>query len=232
MPKAKYLCIENDLKEKISEGIFDEAFPTEEALTERYRCSRVTLRHALADLKYMGYLESRQGSGYKVTSKKQLHSPDSVRSVSDYLMEQGIETKSEVIDFKVVSADKHIAHQLNIVEGEKVFYIERLRYISNQPAIFESKYFSAKKHSYFSYDSLKKSIYKEAEKYGKKIKEVKCSVIPLFPDERVADLLAISKNRPVLKVITQSIYADGEIFSCGEEYYEPDHYQLNFVYKR
>ena len=87
--KAKYSIIENDIIEKITQNIYmpDMQLPTEEELRKQYGCSRVTVRRALSDLQYMGYIYSRQGSGSFISSKQKLQSPGKVSSLNEYFLD-------------------------------------------------------------------------------------------------------------------------------------------------
>ena len=232
--KAKYSFIENDIIEKITQNIYqsDMQLPTEEELRKQYGCSRVTVRRALSDLQYMGYIYSRQGSGSFVSSKQKLQSPDKVSSLNEFFRDRDIETKNEVIRFEIRKADKAVSEFLGISHGSKVYYIERLRYADRHPIILESKYMSVDMHPYLSYESLIGSIFNEAEKHGLIIKNEKCTVIPVFPDQSTADMLQISDKKPILKVIVTAITKNEEIFSYGEEYYNPDYYQFSFVFEK
>ena len=232
--KAKYSIIENDIIEKITQNVYrpDMQLPTEEELRKQYGCSRVTVRRALSDLQYMGYIYSRQGSGSFISSKQKLQSPGKVSSLNEYFLDREIQTKNDVIRFEIRKADRIISERLGIDQGNKVYYLERLRYADLHPIILETKYMSVEMHPYLSYESLTGSIFMEAEKHGLFIKNERCSVIPVFPDQQTADLLQISDKKPILKVIVTAIAKDERIFSYGEEYYNPDHYQFNFVFEK
>ncbi len=231
---SKYQLIVSDIIEKIENGSYAEGsrLPSEEELRRTYECSRVTIRHALSELQYAGYILSRQGSGSFVSSKHKLQSPGRAISLDRYMTDNDIETRNRVLRFEMKDADKVIAQLLSIRPGDKVFYIERLRYADDKPIIFERKYMSADRHPYLSYRSLQGSIYQEAENNGIMIDRTECSTIPCFPEKEAADLLSLSYDRPVLKVTVHAFTTKNEPFFCGEEYYNPDHYQLNFINKR
>ena len=231
---AKYQLIMNDLIDKIENMFYKEGdkLPGEEELRKEYDCSRVTIRHALTELQYLGYIYSRQGSGSFVASKHKLQSPGRVVSLLQYMSDNDIETKNQVLRFEIIDADRMIAQLLKINPGDKVYYIERLRFAQKKAIIFERKYMSVELHPYLSYQSLQGSIYQEAEKNKLFIDRTECSVIPCFPEKDAADLLSLSLNRPVLKVIVHAFMKDDTPFFYGEEFYDPDNYQLNFINKR
>ena len=62
---TKYQMIADDIVEKIEDGTYkeDSRLPSEEGLRQQYGCSRVTVRQALKELQYNGYIVSRKGSG-------------------------------------------------------------------------------------------------------------------------------------------------------------------------
>lgn len=228
--KAKYLDIENDIIEKISNGIYKdgEKIPSEFELVQIYECSRVTVRHALSDLRYMGYIYSLQGAGSYVTSKKKIVSSETVKPFSENIQLYDAEKANNVLRFEIISVSRQLASLLNISPSEKAFYIERVRSINGRPVILERKYLPAEKHSYLSYQTVRNSIYLEAEEHGHPVDHVSCSVLPVFPDEEIADALLISANKPILKVTVRYYEEDGSVFGYGEEYYNTDYYQLNF----
>ena len=232
--KTKYLAIENDIIEKIGSGVYEKGstLPTEYELMDLYDCSRVTVRKALGDLQYMGYIERKQGSGSTVTSKQKLQSPGKVKSLYKDMGENDIDTKNEVLEFSINKADKTISDVLNISLGAKYYSILRLRYADKHPIIVERKYISVDLFPCLSYESLKQSIYGEAEKHGLIVDQTKCSIIPTFPDEKIADLLQISIKLPILKINTITYLDNGGIFSAGEEFYNPEYYQFNVTFGR
>ena len=61
----KYHLIENDILDKINSGIYEAgtALPSEAELSAMYNCSRVTVRQALGNLAYKGFIKKIQGSG-------------------------------------------------------------------------------------------------------------------------------------------------------------------------
>lgn len=68
---AKYQNLADLLREELLKNRHSQRykFPTEAELTQRYRMSRQTVRHALALLTQEGLIESRQGSGTYATGK-------------------------------------------------------------------------------------------------------------------------------------------------------------------
>ena len=232
--KAKYQLIINDLIEKIENGTYPESsqLPTEEQLRTNYDCSRVTIRHALSDLQYNGYITSRQGAGSFVTSKRRLQSPGRVTSVMQHMEDNDISTRNKVLKMEIIPADGMISRFLSIKQGDNVYYVERLRYADNKPIIYEQKYIPVDLYPGLSYLALQGSIYQNAEKNGLLVDRTECSVIPCFPEKEVADLLQVDPKRPVLKVYVHAILKDDTPFFYGVEYYDPDNYLLNFVNKR
>ena len=67
MPKAKYVEIYQDLKNKIETGEyeFQELLPSENQLIVTYDCSRNTIRRAISTLVTDGYVQTMQGKGVR-----------------------------------------------------------------------------------------------------------------------------------------------------------------------
>ena len=66
----KYQTVHDELLGRIDAGMYSVGtrLPTEDALSKTFKVSRVTVRKALELLVHAGYLSSRQGSGYIVST--------------------------------------------------------------------------------------------------------------------------------------------------------------------
>ncbi|MDO4568451.1 MAG: GntR family transcriptional regulator [Clostridia bacterium] len=109
--------------------------PTEVTLVDEYNVSRATVRQAILDLARNGYVvrEKSKGTFVRDYSNKVGYS----RRVSGFtaISSQGgsIPLASKVLDMGVLVPPKVVAEALRLKEGEKAFYLKRVRYVRNEP---------------------------------------------------------------------------------------------------
>ena len=140
-PVPVYYQIQQDLVARISRGewIVGDQIPSEAALMDEYKVSRVTLRQALAELEKDNLIKRQRGKGAFVTSTNprpfvynlnyKLVSGDRVDK------NDGDEITAEVIDIKYVTpVYPEIASVLNLKKGEeKAVFIKRVFRLGDRP---------------------------------------------------------------------------------------------------
>jgi GntR family transcriptional regulator len=94
-----YRQLAEDLRARIIAGEFpvDDPMPTEAQLSERYRASRITVRHALALLDQEGLVHRQQGRGSYVRPRAIAVGPRRLTSFTQELRERGSRQGSELI---------------------------------------------------------------------------------------------------------------------------------------
>ncbi len=129
-----YYQLETILRNKILSGDYtpDAAMPSEDALAEEYRVSRITVRQALASLEQDGLVLRRRGKGTFVSSDaRKVDLPRYTGSIEE-LMLMGLRTSTQVLNTAWVNPPEHIRQRLQL-EGEKVLRIEKVRKLENRP---------------------------------------------------------------------------------------------------
>lgn len=227
----KYQLIENDIIEKITSGVYTlgEAIPSESELVEMYKCSRVTVRQALSNLAYKGFIRKKQGSGAFVNKPKTIQRNPFIKSFTEDMEDQGKHATSKVHIFSVITADKNIAALIGIQENDLVYHIERTRYADKDAVLFEKTFMSVDLHPDMSISILLASKYRYMEEHNLNIDYASQHITPIFPSEFIADELKISTKQPILKVANTTYLKDGRIFDYTELYMHPELYQLNMI---
>ena len=227
----KYQLIENDIIEKITNGTYPpgEAIPSESELAEMYKCSRVTVRQALSNLAYKGFIFKKQGSGAYVKNTKVIQRNPFIKSFTTDMEEQGKRASSKVNVFSVLTADKKTAALLKIREGDRIYHIERTRYADKDAILYEKTFMSVKLHPNMSIGILQDSKYQYAAENGLNIEYSSQHITPIFPSEYIADELKISTRQPMIKVANTTYLSDGQVFDYTELYLHPELYQLNMI---
>ena len=153
----KYQFIENDIIEKITSGIYlpGEPIPSETELVGMYHCSRVTVRQALGNLAYKGFIFKKQGSGAYVKETKTLQRNPFIKSFTEDMEEQGKQAFSKINTFTIIAAEKKIASLLGIKTNEMIYHIERTRFADKDAILYEKTYMAVDLHPNMSVAVLK-----------------------------------------------------------------------------
>lgn len=230
----KYQIIENDLIDKINNNVYntDSPLPTEAELSSIYNCSRVTVRQALSDLAFKGYITKSQGSGSFVKKQKSIHKSPQIKSFSEDMIELGKKPSNVVNSFNVTDAGTTLANILKINPQDKIYYFERTRYADDIPMAFEKNFMSVDMHPELSMKVLQQSKYKYGEEHGLIIDYSVQEISPIFPPAYIANELKISTTQPLLRVTNTTYLKDGRVFDYSELYMHPENYQLTIIKKK
>lgn len=137
-----YVRLEQDLLRKIREGELPAgaSIPSEAELAKQYGISRVTVRHALARLRYEGLIESLRGRGTFVARPKVAHPLDTIRSFEEKMAMQGIVVDHKLLAFEAVVPTLEVRARLGLEPGERVYHIERVRIVEGKGFGLESHF--------------------------------------------------------------------------------------------
>lgn len=131
-----YLLLLNQIKTgELKPG---DMLPTEISLVKEHNVSRATVRQAILDLAKNGYVVREKSKGTFVKDySNNVRYKDRVRGFSA-VSSQGrtIPLTSHVLDQKVIIPAKPIREALGLQEGEKAFYLKRIRYIRDEANTF------------------------------------------------------------------------------------------------
>ncbi len=119
----KHSIVFNSIKEKIVIGGWYEGMliPSESQLCEMYDVSRITIRRALKELEYSGFVRRIQGKGTFVKVKNR----DAIELTSS--VDNGLSVTYDIVECKNIAANSFIARKLHIGDYENVLYIKKIR---------------------------------------------------------------------------------------------------------
>ena len=129
--------LEQLIDDELSPG---DAIPSERALVERLRVSRVTVRQAIADLVGGGVLERVHGKGTYVTGP-QVDSRLHLTSFSREMRDRGLQPATVVLSAREEAADDEVSYALRTRPGRGVIRVERLRMADGTPMAYEVGYY-------------------------------------------------------------------------------------------
>ncbi len=186
--------------------------PTENELVEMFSVSRTTVRQAIAELTFEGYLERKKGKGTFVTQPKPLQDfMRSLGSFNDQIGYLGMTPSTKVLMLKPVSATKQVADKLNVKVGEKVFFLRRLRYADGEPMVLVDTYLPSSCSVIFDRDLEKESLYQilsssHTTRVVKAVRQFEATI----SDNSLGTLLETGAGSPLLLVKTVGYNANDE----------------------
>ena len=216
---TKYKQIVSELEADLLSGKYNEVkkLPREEDLIEKYQVSRTTIRKVIAMLVNKGYVYQVQGSGIFIreASLQDYVSLENLKGLTRDFPDKKIESK--LINLMVINADEDLAKQMKCDVGTDIYFLERLRYVNEEPFAVEYTYLNKNVIPYMSEEIAHRSIYSFI------INDLKLSIG--FADKIIyadkldsesAQLLQLSENDPTLVIENTVFLTNGTVFEVSK----------------
>ena len=235
MAKPLYRQIAETFEQKIYSGELDleDVLPTEQALQELYKVSRVTIRKALEQLENQGLVERIKGSGTYVKYHSAKHDAIKLQGFDENITALGRIAGTKVIHFQLEQALPTIAKQLRIEVGTSIFSIVRIRTIDNEPEILDQSYMPLSLFPDLSVKVMESSKYHYVEQQkGYQISHSRQDVKPVLATTIVAKHLNVETNHPILRLRSVSELKTGETFEYSIQYLRGFQYRFEYIARR
>lgn len=206
---------------ELAEG---DAIPSERLLCERFGVSRMTVRQAVDALVVEGLLEREQGRGTFVAPTK-MDLEVRLSSFGEEMRRRGMEPSSKVLAADEVAASPDIADALDLLPGEKVFYLHRVRYADGEPMAIEQSWLSSLLARGLFVDGPPDSVYGELRRRGLELDWGEDTVAATEVDAQDAELLGLRVGSAVLR-ITRRTFAGETACVYSRSSYRADRYVL------
>jgi GntR family transcriptional regulator len=140
--RPKYIQLSELLRDRIEreELRSGDQIPTEDALSEKHRVSRGTVRQAIALLVNQGLIRREQGRGTFVNAPIAGPTFFTLTSFNDDMRRQDRQPDTRLLSAETVPASEEVARRLELNQGEPCIHIVRLRLADNQPVAQETRY--------------------------------------------------------------------------------------------
>jgi GntR family transcriptional regulator len=223
----RYHQVYQDLNLRIRSGRWlpGDCIPSEAELCKYYGVSRGTIQRAVRDLVEQGVLRRERGRATYVSAPKL---EGSVLASYQQSIERPHDAGARVIRCDCVTPTKEIRKIMGLEAGQKVYELERLRFVRGVPLSLQLSFLPADlcpelekcelgaKHLHDVLQSEYKVSFLRAEEF----------LEPVKPDEYVANLLNISTDHPVLFVERSSYLFDGRYGEFRRAYMRGDLYRF------
>jgi GntR family transcriptional regulator len=209
-----YVQLKESLQQRIKLGEWKPGsrLPSEPDLCQAYGVSRTVVRQALRDLELEGVIARRKGKGTFVAEPK--ISENLVQKLTGFyqdMVDRGHQPVTQVLAHKVVPANQTVAYRLNLNPGTRIFLIDRLRFVDDEPILFVTTYIPhALCPKLADADLSNQSLYAFLEnECGLVIAHGRRTVEAVAADEHMSKLLQVPLGAPLIQLESVSYLEDG-----------------------
>ncbi len=191
--------------------------PTESELSIHFKVSRVTIRRTLDMLVQDGYVERKQGSGYKVLTLSPA-SDTCLTSFTDAILRAGQEPTSRLISIEQIEANSAKSQHLpEPLHGRSLTRISRLRMVDDVPRMLVETYAPSNlmidaTARDFPESGAGQSILRILSGRFGVVWSAACEDIsPIVATQDMADALHVPVGQPLLKQSCSAFDDDGDV---------------------
>jgi len=199
-----------------------EQIPAEEDLCAYFSLSRTTVRKALDALVNEGLLRRERGRGSFIAERKLVEGLIN-RPVGffDDMAERGLHVTTRVLEIREMQPPEIVAKELELGPGESVIFLDRLRFIQNEPVVLVTTFVPSRLCSnLLQVDLTNTGLYTVLRKNcGFRLARAKRFVEAVAANEHEAQLLKVKRGAPLLLIESTVYLADGRPI----DYYKARH---------
>jgi GntR family transcriptional regulator len=225
------------IKQQILNNVYeDDRVPAEMELANELGVSRTTVRDALSRLENEGVIYRKQGAGTFVNRpglriRSRL---DEIWSYEAVLEAHGYEPSTRVLDFSQLAADKRLAADLDLAEGEPILLVRKLFLEDEQPVILTCNYIPLA----FISGPLEKDAFVVpvftylSESAGQYLSYYLSEIVPVLADGDLAETLRIPTSTAVLSLEETGYNEENEPILRAYSYFRDDLLRLGLIRRR
>lgn len=233
-PKPLYAQLEGILRASILNGEWkpNQAIPSELELSRTHGVSRMTARAVVTQLVNDGLLRRVQGKGTFVIEKKIATKSLAYMGIREQLERMGYQIATRLLNFRQIEASQSLAAILNIMPGDVVHFIERLRIIDDGPISLHRSYIPKILTPTLRDDRLETEqlcVILQNE-FNLKTAVVTETLESVQATSEEAQLFAVSKTFPLLLLTDINKTIAGRIFEFTKVLFRGDKVKLSFEY--
>lgn len=228
-----YVQLMEELETSIRNGVYKpgDKIMTEAEMAKEYGVSLITVRKAVGSLMEKGLVVRKQGKGTFVTKTKYSRNMKKLQSFTEMCEQMGVKPGAQVLENRLIMADKKVADRLGIEPGSNVVYISRLRLADGEPVQVEKSYFPLK-YAFLLEEDLNNGSMFEClkEKAGAKVASSEKMIELCRATAEEAALIDVKKGDYLLFVKSTAYDENGEPMYAGIQLINGDRFSL-YVYE-
>lgn len=233
MSSNKFEFIYKSLRLEIEEGVYNDTMilPTEMELCKRFDTSRNTIRRAIQVLNDDGVVYSAKGRGVVILENtnidKMYFKIGNFQGLKSLSSNKYVKKDTKVQLFKEITVDEILAQKISFIEGERVYKIERTRFLNGKAMMFDTSYFKKSIIKNLTEDIVKGSIYDYIkQKLNLKIVASKSILKIDTACEKDYEYLHLDSNNCVGEMINVVFDDRGRLFEHTVVRYIPNEFAL------
>ena len=227
-PIPLYHQLKEYLIERVENGEFptDEPLPTEMEIIKQFNVSRATVRRAMQELEFEGYIHRTPGKGTFILRTKLKRGLSRLTSFTEDMVARGQVVTSKLLQFDSRRPPTHVAEKLKIPGSASVPYVYRLRLADGIPMALNISYLHLPDGVSIERSDIEKtaSLWSILERKNIHLIEADKSIEAIAANEERARLLAMPIGAPLL-LVEGIVYTTGhvpveyhQVISSGERY--------------
>ena len=228
-----YVQLMEELETSIRNGVYKpgDKIMTEAEMAKEYGVSLITVRKAVGSLMEKGLVVRKQGKGTFVTKPKYSRNMKKLQSFTEMCEQMGVKPGAQVLENRLIMADKKVADRLGIEPGSNVVYISRLRLADGEPVQVEKSYFPLK-YAFLLEEDLNNGSMFEClkEKAGAKVASSEKMIELCRATAEEAALMDVKKGDYLLFVKSTAYDENGEPMYAGIQLINGNRFSL-YVYE-
>ena len=228
-----YVQLMEELETSIRNGVYKpgDKIMTEAEMAKEYGVSLITVRKAVGSLMEKGLVVRKQGKGTFVTKPKYSRNMKKLQSFTEMCEQMGVKPGAQVLENRLIMADKKVADRLGIEPGSNVVYISRLRLADGEPVQVEKSYFPLK-YAFLLEEDLNNGSMFEClkEKAGAKVASSEKMIELCRATAEEAAPMDVKKGDYLLFVKSTAYDENGEPMYAGIQLINGDRFSL-YVYE-
>jgi GntR family transcriptional regulator len=228
-PLPRHAAIAQELREAIRSGEYPTGspLPSEARLSERFKVSRGTVRHALAALRVEGLIEGGRGRMPVVRRLGLSQSFDQLVSFTMWARQLGRAPSARTLELARRPADPDSAEQLGLEPGTPVFQYKRLRLLDGEPVMIErTTMIEPVGRLLLDCDLDSGSVYAQLGARGIEFSEADQTIAAVSASADDAELLRIARRSPLLEVRRRALDPTGRALEWAHDRYRGDAFEI------
>lgn len=228
-PLPRHAAIAQELREAIRSGEYPagSTLPSEARLSEHFKVSRGTVRHALAALRVEGLIVGGRGRMPVVRRSGMAQSFDQLVSFTMWARQLGRTPSARTLELARRPADPESAEQLGLEPGTPVFQYKRLRLLDGDPVMIErTTMIEPVGRLLLDCDLDGGSVYGQLAARGVEFSEADQTIAAIAAGADDAALLEIGRRSPLLEVRRRALDPDGRELEWARDRYRADAFEI------
>ncbi len=225
--KPLYKQIKDVINGRIRQGQWrpGQKIPSENALVDSLKVSRMTVHRALRELTREGVLNRVHGLGTFISEAPQHASLIQLKDIAQEITSRNQQHTSKILVHLKIKASPEIAAKMELLRAEDVFYLEMVHYQDGTPIQLEQRYVNPGLVTDFMSIDFNRQTPTHYLISLFRPDEMEHRVQAVLPEMKTAEILMINKAQPCLK-LSRRTWKDNQVVTYVTMLYPGHLYDL------